>query len=147
MTGVIPAWSLNEMLHQEPEEVSDYLFCYGILKRGFELDLRRYDAKFIDSAIIDYAKIYQIGSGVGLTLSQDGDDVVYGELFKIPYDLWTWLDRIEGHPYNYKREIKSIYYKSVVGYNEKAWVYIHQHPKCFGKRIKSGRYENADIRV
>src|SRR6266550_8441663 len=100
------------------------LFCYGILKRGFELDLRRYDAKYIDTATVDHAKIYQIGSGVGLTLSENEADVVHGEVFKIPEDLWGWLDRIEGHPFNYKREVRRAYYSGVFG-AEDAWVYIH----------------------
>ncbi len=120
---------------------SNRLFCYGILKRGFELDLRRYGAEFIDSSKMYYAKIYQIGSGVGLTMSDEGTDVVHGELFRIPDDLWGWLDRIEGHPYNYKREVKDVSDAC------QAWVYVHQHPSCFGKQIKSGRYENADVRV
>ncbi len=124
------------------------LFVYGILKRGFELDLRRYDAEFIGPATLNEAKIHQIGSGVGLTLSPNVQDVVHGEIFRIPDDLWGWLDRIEGHPFNYKREIAAPVRRIDGGMEMmRTWVYVHQHPSCFGKQIKSGRYENADIRV
>jgi len=154
MTGVIPAWTLTNAM-QAPliEEKCDLLFVYGILKRGFSLDLRNYDAQFIDKAEFPGAKIYRIGSGVGLSLSKDITDIVYGEVFRIPHSLWGWLDDIEGHPYNYKREIQHIYCpkacksKDLVymdGYIN-AYVYIHQRPNCFGGQIKSGRYERAAI--
>lgn len=135
----------NEMV-TEPyvfqEEKSDLLFVYGILKRGFALDLTRYGAKFLGEAQIDGVNLYSIGGGVGLRRSENPNDTAYGELFEIPNKLWSWLDDIEGHPRNYKREIMNVTteefdYRLDDLIRTKAWVYIHQYPhEKYGTKYK-----------
>src|SRR5260370_42631174 len=72
------------------------LFVYGILKRGFQLDLTKRGCKFIGEAQIQGANLYGIGhkwdgenwSGVGLRFLglpvEDPIRVVHGEIFEIP---------------------------------------------------------------
>lgn len=105
------------------------LFVYGILKRGYELDLTNYGAKFIGEAYIEGATLYGIGprdrwetvrkdgiwqryQGVGLRLNtypwSEGDPsgvVAHGELWEVPPSLWRWLDDIEQNGRVYTRKI------------------------------------------
>ncbi len=124
---------------------SKLLFVYGILKRGFPLDLEREGCKFLGEAVLQGANIYHIGSGVGLRIEDEGK--VYGEVFKIPDRLWRWLDSIEGHPYNYRREIAEpiLYKQGDAGIPVEAYIYVHQHPQYFNGLIESGRFENAHL--
>jgi len=82
------------------------LFVYGILKRGFELDLGRYGATFIGEAKLPGAQLYGMGVGVGLRMVYDLNQIATGEVWEIPDDLWTWLDAIERNGINYKRIVE-----------------------------------------
>jgi gamma-glutamylcyclotransferase (GGCT)/AIG2-like uncharacterized protein YtfP len=119
------------------------LFVYGILKRGFALDLEREGCKFLGEATLQPANIYRIGEGVGLLIENEGK--VYGEVFEIPNRLWHWLDRIEGHPYTYMRQIVQVRENPPLPFDDRgemhdAWVYVHQHEEYLGELIESGRY-------
>lgn len=104
------------------------LFVYGILKKGYELDLANYGAKFLGEAHIEGATLYGIGPyrvgdgliddavqkyhGVGLRLNtypwSEGDPrniVAHGELWEVPGSLWRWLDDIEQNGFCYTRKI------------------------------------------
>ena len=128
-------------IQKEDKVEPNKLFCYGILKRGFSLDLSREGAKFLGEATLQPANLYRIGQGVGLRIEDEGK--VYGEVFEIPPVMWKWLDRIENHPHTYQRQLveASLYADdlSVIGVN--CWVYVHQHPEYFGELIESGNYE------
>ena len=149
MTGVIPAWSLNEVSLQEPEKVCDYLFVYGILKRGFILDLT-YRAEFIGEAVLPGAILYSIGNGVGLRFTEDIQREVYGEVFNISLKLWKWLDSIESNGFAYTRKIVDVGVGNPEGPDfgwMNAWVYEHTFPGMkYDKPILNGVY-NSNIRV
>ena len=117
----------------------DKLFVYGILKRGFQLDLEKRGAKFIGKAILLDAALYCLGSGVGMKL--EPGKVAHGEVFKIPKDKWSWLDSIEGHPYNYRRVIVEPLLTNLgeAGMTMKTWAYEFPHPTQ--SIIESGNYE------
>lgn len=75
------------------------IFAYGILKRGFEADLRHMGARFMYEGYIDGATLYNVGANVsGLVNTQDPSMVVYGEVFEIPAkpQIWAYLDKLEG---------------------------------------------------
>lgn len=141
----IPAWSMEAPLI---EEKCDLLFVYGILKRGFELDLRG-KAQFIDTAELPGAILYRVGSGVGLRFTEDDNRTVYGEVFKIPKGLWRWLDMIESNGFAYTRRIIDVF----VGNPEvpkggwiKAWVYEHTYPGMkYDRPIPNGVFEHANF--
>lgn len=103
---------------------NNLLFVYGILKRGFELDLRHYGATFVGESEITGASLYGIHDGVGLRLNDDPEEVAHGEIFTIPDELWGWLDTIEtnGHVYERKEVLaRSTRRNDLI----KVWVYEH----------------------
>ena len=137
------------------------LFAYGILKRGYELDLAKYGAKFISEAHISNAALYGIGHrwsheshpnegreyhGVGLKLDVGPDRVAHGELWEIPDRLWDWLDSIEqnGRVYTRKVEVVNVPLppdELQVGIAmTSAWVYEHNHIFSERDEIKGGRF-------
>lgn len=106
------------------------LFVYGILKKGYELDLADYGASLIGEAHIPGAVLYGIGRnwhheshpndgrefhGVGLKLVDPrvakadipllSGSVAHGELWRIPEKLWDWLDGIEQNGFCYTRKV------------------------------------------
>lgn len=145
MTGVTPAWMLEPVKSMKPNK----LFCYGILMRGFSLDLEKEGCKFLGEAVLKPANLYRIGDGVGLRIEDDGK--VYGEVFEVQDHLWRWLDRIEGHPYVYMRQQVQVMLSPVhadlenpAAMDEEAecWTYVHQIPEALGELIESGKYES-----
>jgi gamma-glutamylcyclotransferase (GGCT)/AIG2-like uncharacterized protein YtfP len=124
------------------------LFVYGILKRGFALDLEREGCKFLGKAVLQPANIYKIGDGVGLLIENEGK--VYGEVFEIPERLWRWLDNIEGHPYTYMRQQVQVRVNTwtndsygCADEEMEAWVYVHQRPEYMSELIESGKYDQG----
>lgn len=126
------------------------LYTYGILKRGYALDLKGYGGKFLGEAYIEDATLYGIGrlvgvqddlpqySGVGLRL--DGLNTAYGELWEIPEDLWDWLDMIEQNGWCYERLLVPV---RLDPGNElyTAWVYQHCYPGFkYEHPIADGRF-------
>ena len=104
------------------------LFCYGILKRGFELDLRRHGAEFMSEAYIPGANLYHIHDGVGLRFSDDPLQVAHGEIFSIPDELWGWLDGIEANGHVYERK-EVIAIRPPMGMDDDGWrhVWVYEH--------------------
>jgi len=122
--------------------ITNKLFVYGILKRGFQLDLEKKGCKFLGEAVLPGANLYHLGSGVGMKVADDGG--AYGEVFEIPPNLWPWLDSIEGHPHNYRRVIVEPILCNLGegGMNVKTWAY--EFPHHTGPIIKSGKYEYTE---
>lgn len=127
----------------------DKLFVYGILKRGYQLDLTEENAKFLGEAQLHSANLYRFGNGVGLRFVEDPNRVAQGEVFEIRPSMWPWLDQIEANGFAYTRKIVWVYCpnacaeKDLVhddGYVE-AWVYEHTYPGSEYKRlIENGVY-------
>lgn len=145
------------------------LFVYGILKRGYELDLRQYGATFLGEAHINGATLFGIGapyknrkwSGVGLKLDPPNTEhlpmwglgphrVAHGELWEVPDPLWAWLDGIEQNGFCYTRKITDVSlneYPVEAPYDGesyktvKAWVYEYSYPGfTYKSPIKEGRF-------
>lgn len=100
------------------------------MKRGFELDLAKYGAKFMGPARVAGTQLYHIGGGVGLR--KEGDGAAIGELWIIPNSLWPWLDDIEQNGFCYTREEVRVNLdikpQDIIDAHEKAWVYVHTYP-------------------
>ena len=125
------------------------LFVYGILKKGYELDLATYGVWFIGEARIEGATLYGIHptgqgeySGVGLRL--DGLNTAYGELWEIPEYLWDWLDMIEQNNRCYTRKMVEVQVMDKDGAgvtSVNAWVYEHTYPGFkYEYPIKGGKF-------
>jgi gamma-glutamylcyclotransferase (GGCT)/AIG2-like uncharacterized protein YtfP len=146
LSNSISNMDINSFPLSEMEESSDYLFVYGILKRGFSLDLSS-KAEFIGEAILPGARLYRIGGGVGLRFTIENSSDVFGEVFRIPKGLWKWLDSIEHNGISYTRRIVG----AEVGNPEgpdfgwmRVWVYEHTYPgMVYDDPIENGRFENA----
>jgi gamma-glutamylcyclotransferase (GGCT)/AIG2-like uncharacterized protein YtfP len=143
---------------------NNFLFTYGILQRGYKLDLTNYGAKFLGEAHIEGAVLYGIGGywqgdgyvndavwkyhGVGLKLDKDPERVAHGELWEIPPSLWDWLDSIEQNGRVYTRKIVVVqadvqdpWSEQIVYEPVDAWVYEHNFEN-FPKEhiIKGGQF-------
>jgi gamma-glutamylcyclotransferase (GGCT)/AIG2-like uncharacterized protein YtfP len=134
--------------------MNNYLFVYGILKRGYELDLEDDNrGQFLGEATLDRANLYRIGDGVGLRFVKDPNRVAQGEVFRIhSQSVWRWLDSIEQNGRVYTRKIVTVHMENArsacggVHHEEgkgcadcrkaeelllepvEAWVYEHTYP-------------------
>jgi gamma-glutamylcyclotransferase (GGCT)/AIG2-like uncharacterized protein YtfP len=150
---VIEPHSKSEVARLEHQ--CNKLMVYGILKRGFALDLTKRGCKFLGEAQLPGANLYGMGykdatrtwTGVGLRLVEDPNRVAYGELFEMPESpevehgsrLWHWLDSIEQNGHCYTRKIVAVKLpivccnecdEVVKHETEHAWVYEHTFPGC-----------------
>ena len=151
--------TMNQYIPWKEIEVNpSKLFVYGILKRGYELDLADYGAEFIGEAHIPGAILYGIGKnwhheshpnegrefhGVGLGLNKDPDRVAHGELWDIPDKLWDWLDQIEQNGFVYTRKAVKVstYTEDSYGAIYDAWVYEYTYPGFdYANPIESGKF-------
>jgi gamma-glutamylaminecyclotransferase len=80
-----------------------YLFVYGTLKKGYHNHRRLRESPFVCHAVtVEKHGFYDLGSFPAMT--REGDVYVEGEVYSIDWDVLESCDRLEGHPYFYKRE-------------------------------------------
>jgi gamma-glutamylcyclotransferase (GGCT)/AIG2-like uncharacterized protein YtfP len=127
--------------------ISDRLFVYGTLMRGFDhpmAQLLSRSADFIGEAHCR-GRLYLVKHYPGLVLSDDPDEVVFGELYRLrsPCELLRELDMYEAcgegfaEPTEYVRRMLPV--TSDDGAAE-AWTYIYNWPVTRLPRIASGRF-------
>ena len=80
------------------------LFVYGTLKRGHRLNGFLSNAAYLGEAFTT-GKLYNLGSYPGMVW---GDGIVYGEVYEV--DDFATLDRVEGTPTLYKRELQKFHW-------------------------------------
>ena len=126
---------------------SDHLFVYGTLMRGFDhpmAQLLSAHADFLGEARCR-GRLYLIKHYPGLVLSDDADDVVFGELFQLrrPAELLRELDMYEAcgegfaEPTEYIRQMLPV---TRGGGTSEVWTYIYNWPVAGLPRIASGRF-------
>ena len=127
---------------------SDLLFVYGTLMRGFDhpmAQLLARGADFIGEARCR-GRLYLVRHYPGLVLSDDADDVVYGELFRLrqPAELLREFDMYEAcgegfsEPTEYIRQMLAVTREGEAA--EQAWTYVYNWPVTGLPRIASGRF-------
>jgi gamma-glutamylcyclotransferase (GGCT)/AIG2-like uncharacterized protein YtfP len=127
--------------------MQDLLFVYGTLMRGFDhpmAQLLSRSADFIGEARCR-GRLYLIKHYPGLVLSDDPDDVVFGELFRLrrPAECLREFDMYEAcgegfkPPTEYLRQMLAV--TSDDGAAE-AWTYVYNWPVTKLPRIASGRF-------
>jgi gamma-glutamylcyclotransferase (GGCT)/AIG2-like uncharacterized protein YtfP len=127
---------------------SDRLFVYGTLMRGFDHPMAMLlsrAADFIGEARCQ-GRLYRVKHYPGLVLSDDADDVVFGEVYRLrqPKELLREFDMYEAcgegfaEPTEYIRQLLPV--TSDGGAVSEAWTYIYNWPAAHLPRIASGRF-------
>ena len=128
--------------------MSDLLFVYGTLMRGFDhpmAQLLSRGADFIGDARCR-GRLYLVKHYPGLVASDHAGDVVFGELFRLrqPAELLAEFDMYEAcgegfaEPTEYMRHMLSVTLDD--GTASEAWTYIYNWPVDRLPRIASGRF-------
>ena len=127
---------------------SDHLFVYGTLMRGFDhpmAQLLSRSADFLEPARCR-GRLYLVKHYPGLVLSEDADDVVFGDLFRLrqPDELLREFDMYEAcgegfaAPTEYLRQRLAV--TADDGAVSEAWTYVYNWPVDGLPRIASGRF-------
>ena len=129
-------------------DTSDRLFVYGTLMRGFDhpmAQLLSRSADFIGEAQCR-GRLYLIRHYPGLLLSDDANDAVFGEIYRLrqPEALLREFDMYEAcgdgfaEPTEYVRRMLPVTLSD--GAASEAWTYIYNWPVTGLPRIASGRF-------
>jgi len=133
-----------------PEE---YLFVYGSLRKDFSSPAREVldeHAEYVGEATFQ-GKLYKIDWYPGVVPSDDPDDTVIGEVYKIidRDEVFSKLDRYEGcspadpKPHAFVRKQRLVTLNN--GGTVDAWIYLYTRPVSGKDRIISGDYlKNQD---
>ena len=128
--------------------MSDLIFVYGTLMRGFDHPMSKLLASgsdFIGEASCR-GRLYMVAHYPGLLHATAEGDIVHGDLFRMrdPDKLLAVLDDYEGigpeqeQPTLYLREMLPVTLGD--GSVTEAWSYIYNRPVIETKRIASGRF-------
>jgi gamma-glutamylcyclotransferase (GGCT)/AIG2-like uncharacterized protein YtfP len=128
--------------------ISDRLFVYGTLMRGFDhpmAQLLSRSADFLGPARCQ-GRLYLVKHYPGLVLSDDRNDVAFGELFRLrqPAELLREFDMYEAcgegfaAPTEYVRQMLPVTPDGRTA--EQAWTYLYNWPVAHLPRIASGRF-------
>lgn len=82
--------------------MSDYVFVYGTLKRGFGNSVLLNEAEFVQEAVTEPKyTMRNLGFFPGVQL--EGNTPISGEIYKVTDKEMERLDRLEGYPSFYNR--------------------------------------------
>ena len=103
--------------------MTNLVFVYGSLKKGFGNHRLLARAKFIANACIFDGKMLDLGAFPALI---EGHMDIEGELYAVDDATFAALDRLEGHPTFYERKKVEVYPSTEEGGMdcEEAWCYF-----------------------
>ena len=130
---------------------TEHLFVYGTLMKAAGHPMAAHLARhgrYIGPATFN-GRLYRLASYPGVVASDDGADVVHGELYELEdaAALFAFLDVYEGcsqddpQPHEYARVQCSV---SAGAKHAKAWIYLYNRPVEKLTRIASGRFLAAE---
>ncbi len=128
--------------------ISDSLFVYGTLMRGFDHPMARLlaaNADFLGEAKCK-GRLFLVKHYPGLVLSDDASDVVVGELFRLrerdamlrEFDMYEACGEGFAEPTEYVRQMIDVTRQD--GTASEAWTYLYNWPITNLPRIASGRF-------
>ena len=128
--------------------ISDRLFVYGTLMRGYDNPAARLlsrDATFCGEARCR-GRLYLVKHYPGLVLSDDPADIVHGELFRLrardellrEFDMYEACGEGFAPPTEYIRQMLPITLRD--GAASEAWTYIYNWDVARLPRIASGKF-------
>jgi gamma-glutamylcyclotransferase (GGCT)/AIG2-like uncharacterized protein YtfP len=127
---------------------SDRLFVYGTLMRGYVHPMAKMlsaNADFLGEASCR-GRLYRVKHYPGLVLSEDGGEVVHGELYRLreveamlrEFDMYEACGEGFPEPTQYIRQMLSV--RLADGTSSEAWTYVYNWPVEKLTRIESGRF-------
>ena len=128
--------------------ISDRLFVYGTLMRGFDHPMAKLlsrSADFLGEAQCR-GRLYLIKHYPGLVLSEEPDDIVFGELYRLrardellgEFDMYEACGAGFPEPTEYVRQMLNVTRGD--GSADEAWTYIYNWPVTGLPRIASGKF-------
>ena len=128
--------------------ISDRLFVYGTLMRGFDHPMARLlsrSADFIGEATCR-GRLYLVKHYPGLVESEEPADIVFGEVYRLrardellrEFDMYEACGADFPEPTQYVRKMLEISLND--GTADEAWTYIYNWPVAHLPRIASGRF-------
>lgn len=125
--------------------MTDLLFVYGTLLSGIDHPMGRKlrnEATLLGPASTR-GRLYQISWYPGLVPSTETNDMVKGELYRLPepQKSFIWLDEYEAvDSGEFSRNVGEVFHK---GSPLKAWMYIYQSNTVTGKWLIGGDFKEA----
>lgn len=127
---------------------SDRLFVYGTLMRGYVHPMAKLlsaNADFLGPASCR-GRLYMVKHYPGLVLSDDADEVVHGELYRLraleamlrEFDMYEACGEGFPEPTQYVRKMLSVTLAD--GASSEAWTYLYNWPVAKLTLIASGRF-------
>jgi gamma-glutamylcyclotransferase (GGCT)/AIG2-like uncharacterized protein YtfP len=128
--------------------ISDRLFVYGTLMRGFDhpmAQLLSRSADFLGTATCR-GRLYLIKHYPGLVLSDGPADIVFGELYRLrerdallaEFDMYEACGEGFAEPTEYVRRMLDVTQED--GGAGEAWTYVYNWPVTKLPRIESGKF-------
>lgn len=119
-----------------------FVFVYGTLKKGFRANYMLDKCELVSTEAVTTGRLYTLGWFPGLLLPKDDDQsTVIGDLYSFPKeekemtDVIAQLDRYEGAPNLYRRQLRYAY---VDGVAKPAFMYIYNGVPDEISRIPGG---------
>lgn len=113
-------------------EPSQLLFVYGTLKRGLANHPHLAGASHAGEAQMAGIDLHDLGP---FPMAIDGDGRIHGELYRLAEEQLARLDRFEGVPRLYQRELRPL----VDG--RSAWIYLGRPRQVrHAPRLQQGRW-------
>ncbi len=128
--------------------ITDRLFVYGTLMRGFDHPMARLlsaNAKLLGEATCR-GRLYLVQHYPALVLSEDPSEIVFGELYRLhernallrEFDIYEACGEGFAEPTEYIRNMLEVTLDD--GTIGEAWTYIYNWPVTDLPRIVSGRF-------
>ncbi|SDJ16939.1 MULTISPECIES: gamma-glutamylcyclotransferase family protein [Bradyrhizobium] len=128
--------------------ISDRLFVYGTLMRGFDhpmATLLSRSADFLGEARCQ-GRLYLIKHYPGLVLSEDPSEIVFGELYRLrdrdallgEFDMYEACGEGFPEPTEYLRRMLQVTQED--GTASEAWTYVYSWPVTGLPHIASGKF-------
>jgi gamma-glutamylcyclotransferase (GGCT)/AIG2-like uncharacterized protein YtfP len=128
--------------------ISDRLFVYGTLMRGFDHPMAKLlsrSADFVGEAKCQ-GRLYRVKHYPGLVLSNDPAEIVFGEVYRLrerdallgEFDMYEACGEGFAKPTEYVRRMLEVALDD--GTASEAWTYVYNWPVARLPRIASGRF-------
>ena len=128
--------------------ISDRLFVYGTLMRGFDHQMAKRlsaNADFLGEATCR-GRLYLVKHYPGLVLSEDPADQVFGELYRLraagemlrEFDMYEACGEGFAEPTEYVRRLLTVTRDGQTP--DEAWTYVYNWPVARLPQIASGRF-------